>query len=77
MEQNPAYRPTPPQTELAGAASPGLSRRALIGRLALGAGAVVLLPVVDTVIGASRLAADTPSTPAGDVPTLIAQPKSA
>jgi hypothetical protein len=58
------------------AAVSGIGRRALIGRLALGAGAVVLLPFVDVVGGVSRLAAVS-NTPAGGIPPLIAQDKSA
>jgi hypothetical protein len=57
--------------------SSGLSRRTLIGRLALGAGAVALLPVIDAV-GLSKLAAEpTSKSPQGAVPTLIVDPKTA
>ena len=39
---------------------PGCRVAALITRLALGAGAITLLPVVETVVGSSQLAAATP-----------------
>ena len=44
-------------------ASAGMSRRTLITRLALGTGAVTLLPVVQTLFGSSQLAAATPLGP--------------
>ena len=55
----------------------GVDRRTLMRRLALGAGAVALLPVIDTIGGASRLAADTRFSVSGDIPPLIAEDKSA
>jgi len=54
----------------------GMSRRSVIARLALGAGAIALLPVIDTVAGSSQLAAETPSRAAVVIPPT-ADPKSA
>ena len=53
----------------------GLSRRSLIGRLALGAGAVALLPVVTTVLGSSQMAAATPARTQTALDSLVADPK--
>lgn len=53
----------------------GVSRRTLIRRLALGAGAAALLPVIDVVGGVSRLAAEPRARMAGEIPTLVAQDK--
>ena len=57
--------------------SAGISRRTLITRLALGAGAVTLLPVVQTVVGSSQLAAATPSRNHTAADSLVADPKTA
>ena len=58
-------------------ASAGMSRRTLIKRLALGAGAVTLLPVVQTLVGSSQLAAATPSRTHTATDSLVADPKTA
>ena len=55
----------------------GMSRRTLITRLALGAGAVTLLPVVQTVVGSSQLAAATPPRTHTALDSLVADPKTA
>jgi hypothetical protein len=55
----------------------GMSRRALISRLALGAGAVALLPVIDTVVGSSQLAAASPPRTQTAADSLAAVPKTA
>jgi hypothetical protein len=55
----------------------GMSRRALITRLALGAGAIALLPMVETVVGSSQLAAATPVRTQTAEDSLVADPKTA
>ncbi len=55
----------------------GLSRRALIGRLTLGAAAVALLPAIETVVGTSQLAAATPARTQTALDSLTADPKTA
>ena len=55
----------------------GISRRALIGRLTLGAAAVALLPAVETVVGTSQLAAATPVRTQTAADSLVADPKTA
>jgi large repetitive protein len=67
----------PAATEPSAAEPAGLSRRALITRLALGAGAITLLPVVETVVGSSQLAAATPPRTQTAVDSLVADPKTA
>jgi hypothetical protein len=55
----------------------GVTRRTLMRRLALGAGAAALLPVVDIVGGVSRLAAEPRNRLAGAIPELFAEDKTA
>jgi len=68
---------TPTDTGPSAAEPAGMSRRALIGRLALGAGAITLLPVVETVVGSSQLAAATPARIQTALDSLVADPKTA
>jgi hypothetical protein len=56
---------------------PGITRRTIMRRLALGAGAAAMLPMVNLVGGVSQLAADSPRKLAGTIPPLVAQDKSA
>ena len=77
LDQVGLLTPSEPTTATDEGGARGLSRRALIGRLALGAGAVALLPAIDTILGTSQLAAEPRAKTQTAADSLVAEPKTA